>query len=143
MRATALFMAAYWRWASRLAAARWAKSRSAAPSRPRSTPLEDYLIYSLTDGSGSPLGKVLVTATAGGGYDADREYWYLSSNLSNGSAVTFSGGSSQDWSTTPSGLGTLSFKTVRTPTWTSGTSTGSMLVYSSALTGEYDAINWG
>ncbi len=104
---------------------------------------KDYLIYSLTTVSGSLLGQVLVTATAGGGYAADREYWYMSSNLSNSSAVVFSGGTSQYWSTPPSGLGTLSFTTVRTPTWTSSNTRGTMLVYENALTGEYDAVNWG
>ena len=77
------------------------------------------------------------------GYAADREYWYLTSNLSNSAGVTFSGGSSQYWSTTPSGLGTLSFTTARTPTWTVGVSSGSMLSYSNALTGEYDGMSWG
>jgi hypothetical protein len=103
---------------------------------------KDYLIYTLTDNSGSQLGKVLVTATAGGGYAANREYWYLTTNLSNSSAVTISGATSQYWSNPPSGLGTLSFTTVRTPTWTSGSSRGTMLVYSNAFTGEYDAMSW-
>src|SRR5262249_4277247 len=77
---------------------------------------KDYLIYTLADVYGNQVGKVLVTATAGDGYAANREYWYMTSNLSNSSAVTFSGGTSQYWSNPPSGLGTLSFTTVRTPT---------------------------
>ncbi len=66
----------------------------------------------------------------------------MTSNISNASAITISGGTSQYWSSPPSGLGTLSFKLARTPTWTSNSSTGSMLVYTSSLTGEYAAINW-
>ena len=104
---------------------------------------KDYLIYTLTDGSGSQLGQLLVTATAGDGYAANREYWYLTTNLSNSSAVTFTGGTSEYWSTPPSGLGTLSFTTERTPTWTLGTERGSALVYSNSLTGEYESIHWG
>jgi hypothetical protein len=104
---------------------------------------KDYVIYGLTDVSGFPLGQVLVTSTAGGGYAANREYWYMTSNLSNSSAVRFSGRASEYWSTLPSGLGTLSFTTVRTPTWTSANTRGTMLVYENPLTGEYDAMNWG
>ena len=71
-----------------------------------------------------------MTATAGGGYDADREYWYMNTNLSNNAAVTITGGDSQYWSNPPSGLGTLSFVMVRTPTWVHGYPSGSFLVYS-------------
>lgn len=104
---------------------------------------KDYLIYTLTDDAGSQLGQVLVTATTGDGYSANTEYWYVTSNLSNTSAVTVTGGSSEYWTTAPSGLGTLSFTMARTPTWTSGTSSGIKLVYSNAFTGEYDGIDWG
>jgi hypothetical protein len=104
--------------------------------------LKDYVIYSLTDGNGSQVGKVLVTRTAGDGFSANREYWYMASNLSNGSAVTFTGGAATTWRTHPTGLGTLSFTTVRTPSWTLGASTGSMLAYSNPLTGEYDGMDW-
>jgi hypothetical protein len=105
--------------------------------------LKDYVIYGLTNSTGTSLGNVLVTATAGDGYSANVEYWYLTSNLSNSAAVTFTGGTAEYWSTAPSGLGTLSFTTERTPTWTSGTMSGSMLQYSNAFTGELDAIDWG
>ena len=105
-----------------------------------------YLIYTLADGNGTQLGQVLVTATASpdGTYAANVEYWYLTSNLSNSAAVTITGGTSQYWSTPPSGLGTLSFSTERTPSWTYGTmSSGTLLEYSNGFTGELDAINWG
>ena len=92
--------------------------------------------------AGLQLGSVLVTATAGDGYIANREYWYLTTNLSNSSAVTFVGGASKSWSTPPSGLGTLSFTMNRTPTWNTASSRGTFPVYSNALTGEYDAMNW-
>jgi hypothetical protein len=103
----------------------------------------DYLIYTVTDAmSGAQVAQVLVTATAGGGYDADREYWYVTTNLSNSGSYVVTGGTSQSWSNPPSGLGTLSFKMQRTPTWTSGTLSGTLLAYSSSLTGEFDGINW-
>lgn len=88
------------------------------------------------------MGTVLVTATAGGGYTANREYWYLTSNLSNSASYTFSGGTSEYWSSPPSGLGTLSFVTQRTPTWTSGTPSGTFPLHSNALTGERVGMNW-
>lgn len=103
---------------------------------------KDYLIYEIKDPTGILKGKVLVTNTAGGGYEANREYWYMSANLSNSGTYTFTGGSSQYWSTPPSGLGTLSFKTVRTPTWSSGTPSGTMLFSNNLFTGERIAINW-
>lgn len=102
----------------------------------------DYVIYEIRDASSVLRGKVLVTRTAGGGYQANREYWYLSANLSNGNTYTFTGGTAQAWSTPPSGLGTLSFKTNRTPTWSSGTPSGTMLNYSNPFTGENIAMDW-
>src|SRR5262245_17330698 len=84
---------------------------------------KDYLVYTITQGL-IQRGKVLVTRTTGGGYQADKEYWYLSTNISMSMSVTFTSGASQYWSTPPSGLGTLSFTTERRPTWTSGTPSG-------------------
>jgi hypothetical protein len=104
---------------------------------------DDYVIYSVLNDAGLQLGSVLVTATAGDGYDANTEYWYLTTNLSNSSAVTFIGGASESWSTPPSGLGTLSFTMNRTPTWSTASSRGTFPVYSDVFTGEYDAVNWG
>src|SRR5262245_24510011 len=61
---------------------------------------KDYLIYKiyLTEDN-SFLGQVVVTNTAGGGYDANREYWYMTTNLSNTSAIKIVGGGSKAWST--------------------------------------------
>jgi hypothetical protein len=104
--------------------------------------VRNYLLYNLMQ-AGVSIGKVLVTgATAGAGFDANREYWYLTTNVNTGSPVTFVGGTSEYWSNPPSGLGTLSFVTNRTPTWTSGTPRGTMLLESNALTGERIGINW-
>lgn len=100
-----------------------------------------YLIYTIAQG-GVQIGVVLVTHTAGGGYDANREYWYMTSNMSMGAAVAFTGGTPQDWSTPPGSLGTLSFKTRRDATWTLATPSGTLLVESNPLTGENIAINW-
>jgi len=105
-------------------------------------PMKDYVVYTLMNDAGLQLGQVLVTATAGDGYAANTEYWYMTSNLSNSSAVTFVGGTPEYWSTPPTGLGTLSFSTSRTPTWSSATARGTYPVYSNALTGEYDGLNW-
>lgn len=105
--------------------------------------MRDYVVYQILDQAGVLLGQILVTNTAGAGYDANREYWYMTTNLSNSGTYTFVGGAAKYWSTPPSGLGTLSFKTVRTPTWTSGTPSGTMLLYTNALTGERIGINWG
>jgi hypothetical protein len=104
---------------------------------------KDYVIYAVFNDAGLQLGSVLVTATAGDGYDANREYWYLTTNLSNSSAVTFTGGASESWSTPPSGLGTLSFTMNRTPTWRAGNIMATVPVYSNPTTGEFDAVNWG
>lgn len=103
---------------------------------------KDYIIYSMVDDTGLEHGVVLVTATAGAGFAANTEYWYMTSNLSNSSAITFSGGTSTSWSSPPSGLGTLSFSTARTPSWSSATARGTYPVYSSSMTGEYDGMNW-
>ena len=62
---------------------------------------DDYVIYTVLNDAGLQLGSVLVTATAGDGYAANREYWYLTRNLSNDLAVTFTGGASESWSTPP------------------------------------------
>jgi hypothetical protein len=105
--------------------------------------LDDYVIYTVTDSAGDQLASLLVTATSGDGYSANTEYWYVTTNLSNSSAVTFTGGASETWSTSPSGLGTLSFSMDRTPTWTSGGMRGTFPVYSNGLTGELDGIDWG
>jgi hypothetical protein len=102
----------------------------------------DYVIYTMTQG-GVQIGKVLVTSTAGSGFDANREYWYMSSNVSMGSSLTFHTGTPSTWSTPPSGLGTLSFVTNRTPTWTSGTPRGTLLLESITGTSEKVGINWG
>jgi len=104
--------------------------------------MRNYVIYTLWV-SGSPIGKVLVTgSTAGAGFDANREYWYLTQNASNGAALTFVGGTSEYWSNPPSGLGTLSFVTQRRPLWGSDTPAGSMLLETNPLTGERVGIDW-
>jgi hypothetical protein len=104
---------------------------------------KNYVIYDLIQ-SGVQIGKVLVTnSTAGDGYEANREYWYLNANPSMSSSLKFVGGTSEYWSTPPSGLGTLSFVTNRTPTWTSGTPRGTLLLESIAGTSEKIGINWG
>jgi hypothetical protein len=102
----------------------------------------DYVIYTLLDANANVLGQVLVTATANGSYAANTEYWYMTTNLSNNSAITITAGTSQYWSNPPTGLGTLSFSTTRTPTWTSGTAAGVMLAYSNVFTGEFDGMHW-
>jgi hypothetical protein len=104
--------------------------------------MKDFVLYVLTDVAGTTVGKVLVTATAGFGYQANTEYYYMYSNLSNSAQVTWTGGSSGSWRRPPAGLGTLSFSMARTPSWTGGTSTGSMLAYSNTGTGQYDGIDW-
>jgi hypothetical protein len=90
----------------------------------------DYVIYTLTNDAGYQLGQILVTATASAslGYEANKEYWYLTSNLSNTAAVTFAGGSALTWSTTPS-MGTLSFVTARSTSWQSANPVGTMLIH--------------
>jgi hypothetical protein len=106
----------------------------------------DYVIYALNDNAGNQLGQVLVTATASpdGTYLANYEYWYMTTNLSNSSAVTFTGGASQYWSNAPTGLGALSFSTPRTPHWTlSNLTTVPILQYYNSLTGQLIGINWG
>jgi hypothetical protein len=103
----------------------------------------DYVLYMVTDASGAQVAQVLVTATAGAGFDADREYWFVTTNLGDSGTYTFTGGASESWSNPPSGLGTLSFTMKRTPTWTPNTLSGTILGYSNALTGEFDGINWG
>jgi hypothetical protein len=104
--------------------------------------LRDYVLYSISQ-NGSQIGQVLVTNTTGGGYDGQTEYWYLVTNVSMGSSLTFTSGASEYWSTPPSGLGTLSFKTQRRPTWTSGTPSGTLLLETNPITGERVGINWG
>lgn len=104
--------------------------------------VKGYVLYQLVDAVGILKGKVLVTNTAGGGFSANREYWYMSANLSNSGTYTFVGGTSEDWTSPPSGLGTLSFVTQRTPTWTSGTPSGTFPVYSNSLTGERVGMDW-
>ena len=101
----------------------------------------NYLLYDLTQ-AGVSIGQVLVTgATAGAGFDAEREYWYLTSNVSMSSPLTFTSGASQAWTTVPT-VGTLSFKTQRRPSWTSATPRGDFLLETNALTGERTGINW-
>lgn len=100
-----------------------------------------YLIYELTQ-NGNPIGQVLVTNTAGGGYEANREYWYLTQNVSMASALTFTSGAAQYWTTPPSGLSTLSFVTERRPTWTTATPSGTLLVETVAGTTQRYAIKW-
>ncbi|MFT3770048.1 MAG: caspase family protein [Minicystis sp.] len=103
-----------------------------------------YVCYTLSLPNGTTIGKVIVTNTSGAGFDANREYWYLTQNVSMGSAITFTSGAAEDWTNPPSGLGTLSFKTNRTPTWTSGTPSASttLLLETNVLTGERIGINW-
>src|SRR5262245_34070199 len=85
------------------------EGRLAAASEAQLTPdMKDYLVYSLTQAE-VQVGKVLVARTTGGGYTAGTEYWYMYGNVSMGSSLTFTSGSSQYWSTPPSDLGTLSF----------------------------------
>jgi hypothetical protein len=103
--------------------------------------LRDYLIYELYQSS-TLIGKVLVTRTAGGGYDANREYWYMTTNVSMNTALSFVSSAEEGWSNPPSGLGTLSFVTARTPQWTSASPPSSMLLKINALTGEKIGIDW-
>ncbi|APR79433.1 Hypothetical protein A7982_04780 [Minicystis rosea] len=105
---------------------------------------KDYTLYSVSLPNGTSIGKVLVTNTAGAGYTANREYWYLTSNPTMSNGLVFTGAAPEYWSNPPSGLGTLSFKTNRTPTWTSGTpsSSTSILLETNALTGDRIGINW-
>ncbi len=104
--------------------------------------MKDWVVYQIQDPFGALMGKVLVTATSGGGFTANREYWYMSTNPSGSSSLTFVGGTPQYWSTPPSGLGTLSFTTLRGPTWTSGTPSGTMLLRTNVFTGERVGLDW-
>jgi hypothetical protein len=101
----------------------------------------DYVIYTLTQDAAT-IGQVLVTNTAGDGYAANTEYWYMAAPVSNNQALTFAGGRALSWSLPPPGLGTLSFTTARTPTWTLGTSVRIMNVYQDPNGAEYDGIDW-
>jgi hypothetical protein len=102
---------------------------------------KDYIIYNVVDANLSQLAQVLVTATAGGGYAANREYWYVTTNLSNTSGATFEPGTSENWTTPPSGLGTLSFTMASSSSWTSGSFLGRLPTGFSA-TGVFLAMNW-
>jgi hypothetical protein len=103
----------------------------------------DYLIYTMTQ-NGTQIGQVLVTNTAGDGYAAGTEYWYMSANVSTRYPLTFTSGASQAWSTPPSGLGTLSFKMAQHPVWTSGTPSGSKFTYDDPFTGASRYLmDWG
>lgn len=102
---------------------------------------KDYVLYTLTQ-NGVQVGKVLVTATTGGGYTGSREYWYMNQNVATGSSLTFSSGAPDTWSNPPSGLGTLSFTTQRRPLWVSGTPSTTMELYTNPLTGERVGIDW-
>jgi hypothetical protein len=106
--------------------------------------LDDYVLYTLTDDGGNQLGQVLITATANAalGFLANYEYWYLTTNLSNSSAVTFTGGSSMPWNSPPSGLGVLSFATARSSAWSSGNMIGNLLLNHNPLTGTVVGLNW-
>jgi hypothetical protein len=103
---------------------------------------KDYLIYDVYNVSGALLAQVLVTATDGDGYTANREYWYVATNPTNGESVTFIGGTSEYWTTTPSGLGTLSFTMDRTPTWTAGSYRGYLPYYQAPTGGEFEGLIW-
>ncbi len=102
---------------------------------------KDYIIYSVLDSAGLQIGQILVTNTANGGFSANREYWYITSNLSNTSGVTFVPGTAQYWTTPPTGLGTLSFTMPSTFTWTGGSFHGTLPTGASPA-GVYLAMNW-
>ncbi len=102
---------------------------------------KDYIIYSVLDVTGAQIGQILVTTTASGIYSANREYWYVTTNLSNSTGATFVPGTAEYWSTPPSGLGTLSFTMSSTFTWTGGSYHGTLPTGASA-TGIYLAMNW-
>lgn len=57
-------------------------------------------------------------------------------------ALTFASGAAQTWSTPPSGLGTLSFKTARRPVWVSGTPAGTLLYESIPGSSLKHAVDW-
>ena len=104
---------------------------------------KNWLTYSIQQ-NGAQVAQVLVTGSiAGAGYDADREYWYMTGNVSNKYPLTLIGGDSYTWATTPPALGALSFTMARRPVWTPGTPAGRMLV-STPLVGtpEKVAIQW-
>jgi hypothetical protein len=105
---------------------------------------DDYVIYTLTNDASTQLGQVLVTRTANPslGFDANTEYWYLNANLSNDSAVTFTGGSPMYWSSPPSGLGSLSFATARSTSWEQDYMVGTLLLQHNALTGKVVGLQW-
>jgi hypothetical protein len=105
--------------------------------------VRDYLKYTITNSVGTVLGVVIATNTAGGGiYDANYEYWYMYSNVSMSAAVTITSGPSQYWSTPPTDLGTLSFRTNRIPSWTSSTPRGTLLLETNAFTGQRIGMKW-
>ena len=104
--------------------------------------VDNYLIYTITQG-GTQIGQVLVTSTEGGGYGAATEYWYMTAGISSRSAVTITPGTSQSWTTPPSGLGTLSFKMANSTSWTRATRSGNIMTYSNLTTGEYEGMVWG
>jgi Caspase domain len=101
-----------------------------------------YTVYALNNSAGGLMGQVLVTNTANGAFAAQTEYWYMYENLSNTAPFTINGGTSQPWTNPPTGLGTLSFATTATPTWSSGAVTGSLPCFSNTRSLDFYAINW-
>ena len=103
----------------------------------------NYTVYQVTNSAGEQMAQVLVTgATAGDGFAANTEYWYMYENLSNSTTFTFTGGVSEPWSTAPSGLGTLSFTMTATPTWSSGTISGTLPSYAPPRGEGFYAVDW-
>jgi hypothetical protein len=103
---------------------------------------KDYTIYALTQ-NGSQIGQVLVATTADGTtYAANREYWYMTSNVSTSYSLTFTSGAGEYWSSPPSGLGTLSFTMDQRASWTGATPQGSKFKYMSQIGLPVVLIDW-
>jgi Caspase domain len=106
--------------------------------------VDDYVIYTITNVDGTQLGQLLVTATANAdlGFQANTEYWYITTNWNNSTTVTFTGGPSMSWSSPPSGLGLLSFATLRSTTWSYGYMAGTLPLNYNATSGTVVGLRW-
>jgi hypothetical protein len=102
---------------------------------------KDYVLYTLKEGEVF-AGHVLVTRTAGLGFAADREYWFMTVNLAGAPQLTVNSAAAQYWSTPPPALGAPSFVTLRNPVWIADTPTVGVLNEIIAITGQRIGIDW-
>lgn len=104
-------------------------------------PLRDYTVYTFEQ-NGAVVGRVLVTGSAGGGFDAHREYWYLTGNLSTDAPLKVVSRRAQLWNQAPTNLGKLSFVTRQQPEWTATKKPTKVLMAKGAQANEYVGLEW-